>query len=37
MIEVQKIIKVDSPVPDGIWGEGSKRKWETWNKGQLAQ
>ena len=37
MIEVQKIIKTDSPIPDGIWGEGSKRKWGKWKKDQLSK
>ena len=37
IVEVQKIIKVDSPIPDGIWGEGSKRKWVKWKKDQLGQ
>ena len=37
MVEVQRIIKTDSPVPDGIWGEGSKRKWAKWKKDQLSR
>tara|TARA_A100001011_G_scaffold399620_1_gene509164 strand:- start:8533 stop:9426 length:894 start_codon:yes stop_codon:yes gene_type:complete len=30
MVKVQKIIGVDSNIPDGLWGEGSKRKWLKW-------
>ena len=34
MIEVQRIIGVDSSEPDGLWGEGSKRKWIKWKNNQ---